>query len=82
MAGEDLRCAWQERRGRASGQRRRGWGDGWRLRGGSEMEALGFAGSQLVFIRREHDFSRSFADEQAKLNGLFGPKQACYIPPT
>jgi hypothetical protein len=45
------------------------------------MEVLGFERLQLLFIRRKHDFSHSFTDERSKMNGLFGPKQACYIPP-
>jgi hypothetical protein len=59
VAGEDLRAV-RGRRGeeeRADGGCVVG-GDGWRLRGGSEMEALGFDGSRLHFIRREHDRSR------------------------
>jgi hypothetical protein len=30
-------------------------------------------GFELPFIGRKHNFSRPFADERLKMNGLFGP---------
>jgi hypothetical protein len=56
-------------------ERERAAGWGWGECRGSRI------GFEDPFIRSERDLSHLFADEWSKMNGLYGSKRACHIPP-